>query len=171
MLYNFINLPKDIRLCPVLRADRIRRPSKQIEFSEDPGLLQELVWKMIRACVSSGGIGLAAPQIGVFKRMFVVEESPGVFRAYINPSFTAIPGSAKSKALEACLSVPGKNIPVSRFVDICASWFELTDDGSPEEHKETFTGHAARVFQHELDHTSGIDILMRNEENKKSFKR
>jgi peptide deformylase len=158
MLYNLFDMPSNTRLCPVLKAERISRKCGVVETPEG---IQELIWKMIRACVADGGIGLAAPQIGVFKRVFVAEETPGVFRAYINPSFTVIPGSTKDVQPEGCLSVPGKTIPVSRFVDIVASWTEITHEGAFENHKEVFIGFPGRVFQHELDHLNSISILDR----------
>lgn len=158
MLYNLSDMPTNTRLCQVLNADRIRRKCAEVTSTEG---LQELIWKMIRACFADGGIGLAAPQIGVFKRLFVAQETPGVFRVYINPSFTVIPGSTRSTEIEGCLSVPGKALPVSRYVDIVASWTELTPEGTLENQKHAFVGYPARVFQHELDHLNSISIIDR----------
>lgn len=165
MLYNFSNLPKGIKLCQILKADKIRRKSVPVDFA-NPESVRELIWKMVRACVVNRGVGLAAPQIGVFKRMFIAEEAPGNFRAYLNPGFTVISGSAKCGAVEGCLSVPGKNVLVSRFVSIAAFWAELTEDGGLEEHEDILVDQRARVFQHELDHLSGIDILVRGGQKK-----
>jgi peptide deformylase len=107
----------------------------------------------------NGGIGLAAPQIGIFKRVFLAEETPKVFRAYINPSFVPVEGSAKAVGQEACLSVPGKVLRVARFVDIIARWTEITEDGTQLACEQLLSGLPAKVFQHELDHLDGISIL------------
>ncbi len=165
MLYNLENLPKSTPLCRILTSDKIGRKSTPVEFT-NISTVQEVIWKMVRACVTNGGIGLAAPQIGIFKQVFLVEETPKVFRAYINPSFVPVEGSAKVIGLEVCLSVPGKVLPVARFVDIIARWTEIAEDGTQLACEQPLSGLPAKVFQHEFDHLSGIDILIRHRQNK-----
>lgn len=158
MLYEFENMPKNVPLCRILTSDKIGRRSTPVEFANPSGV-QETIWKMVRACVVNGGIGLAAPQIGIFKRVFLVEETPKVFRAYINPTFVPIDVTARIVRQEACLSVPGKVLRVSRFVEIHAQWTEITEDGAQLACDQLLSGVPAKVFQHELDHLDGISIL------------
>jgi len=160
MLYNTTNLPKNIPLSRVLKADQIRRYSAPVDLT-DTSKVQELIQKMIRACVVNNGVGFAAPQIGVFRRVFIAMESPGVFRAYINPSYKA-EGTRKVEDFEACLSVPGKKVKVARFELISVSWTEINPDGTVQEMSANLEGHEARVFLHELDHLDGITILERS---------
>lgn len=161
MLYNINNIPHGIRLCQVLKADKIRRKSNPVDLT-NLDVVQEDIWKMIRACVKDGGIGLAAPQIGIFKRMFVAEESPGLIRAYINPVFTAVKGTTRIEDTEGCLSVPGKPVKVMRYDQIQVKWTEINQDGSIQEMAGNRSGHQARVFQHEYDHLDSISILDRH---------
>lgn len=160
MLYNIANLPKSVPLCRVLKADQIRRPSTPVDLT-DTAKVQELIQKMIRACLVNHGVGLAAPQIGVFRRVFIAMDSPGLFRAYINPSYKS-EGTRKVEDFESCLSVPGKKVRVMRHDLISVSWTEINPDGSVQEMAGNREGYNARVFQHELDHLDGITILERS---------
>lgn len=127
---------------------------------------QSILWKMITTCLLDDGIGIAAPQVGLFKRMFIIRDLDDhgqpleTFTAYFNPSFTSL-AKDKVEAPEGCLSVPGSAYSVPRYTDILATWWELTDAGTLEKKQSIMTGYLARVFQHENDHLNGVSIVKR----------
>jgi peptide deformylase len=156
MIYSSQDIPAGTKLCSILTGNKVRRASSPVTTT-DLNTLQNSIWKMIRACIVDGGIGLAAPQIGIFKRLFIVAEETG-FRAYINPSFTVLEDSTNEPDVEGCLSVPGKRLVVYRPNSIRAQWFELTNEGALEVQEATCKGMRARVFLHENDHLNGVTI-------------
>lgn len=180
MILNAKDMPK-VKLCKTLTADKIKRVSKEVEGFPIPRVkgdiervnesnssstipmvspaVQDALWRMVRTCMVEGGIGLAAPQIGVFRRMFILSESPGIFRAYFNPSVVAV-SESKPFEVEGCLSVPGKRIEVSRPESIWACWVEIDETGTKFVGRYEFLeGLKARAFQHETEHLNGISIL------------
>ena len=126
---------------------------------EYPGL-KELIDSMFETMYASSGVGLAAPQINFSIRLFVVDGSPfedeepalkDFKKVFINPRIMDESG-AKWKFNEGCLSIPGVRDDVDRHPDVYLNYF----DENFVEHKETFTGIAARIIQHEYDHVEGI---------------
>lgn len=122
--------------------------------------------QMVATCLADDGIGLAAPQIGVFKRLFIIrdfDETVGLhqtFSVFFNPTWLAVREDGKSIEREGCLSVPGKSYNVERWNTIDAKWWE-TDDatGKPVERSERITGFRARIFQHEFQHLNAVSIV------------
>jgi len=112
--------------------------------------------------IKDKGVGLAGPQIGVMKRIFVVHINDDVCRVFINPSI--LETSHKTcKFEEGCLSIPGIYAPVVRSESIkIQAWNEK---GRP------FTletgGLLARVILHEYDHLDGIIFLDRLPESRR----
>jgi len=97
------------------------------------------------------GVGLAAPQIGIMRRMFVAEPEPGgKIYHFVNPEITMREGCVEGE--EGCLSVPGYFGVVDRPEKITIKG--LDRDGNPQEY--TFEGFEARVMCHEYDHLDGI---------------
>ena len=96
-----------------------------------------------------GGLGLAAPQIGISTRI-AVTEFDGVTRILINPRI--ISQSGLDILEEGCLSVPGVQLPVERATEIHVD----TDGGAFDA-----SGMEARIVQHEIDHLDGILFLDR----------
>lgn len=96
------------------------------------------------------GIGMAAPQVGLRLRMFVMD-LPRAATVCINPRIVAASRDRKVQA-ESCLSYPGRSIPVSRARQITAQWTGL-DGQLVTKRLVEFT---ARVFQHELEHLDGV---------------
>lgn len=173
MLLKTADMPK-VRLCKILTADKIQRKStpldsfpkthQEVSNSPSPELspaLVETMWKMVRACLTDDGIGLAAPQIGVFKQMFVIREDADHFRVYLHPRYSVDASSKQETQVEGCLSVPGKRVPVSRATVILAEWLEFNPEGKLVARTELLEGLKARVFQHEHDHLQGVSILNR----------
>jgi peptide deformylase len=139
---------------------------------------KRLIQKMIVVCLNEGGIGLAAPQVGVFNRLFIIRDFEldseknnqpvllNTFSEYINPTWKAVQEHGKSKDREGCLSVPDNSLEIERWNTIEASWFTWEENpggggGSLVQKTETMTGYKARVFQHEFDHLSGVSIVDR----------
>jgi peptide deformylase len=115
--------------------------------------IDRLVSDMIETMYAAPGIGLAAPQIGVSLRVFVVDLSLGHrvsdLIVMINPVFVAREGLQLEE--EGCLSVPGFNATVVRPDRVVLDGLDRM--GSPK--KVEGTGLLARAFQHEMDHLDG----------------
>ncbi|MBV8170745.1 MAG: peptide deformylase [Candidatus Eremiobacteraeota bacterium] len=118
-------------------------------------LTQQLIDDMFATMHAAPGIGLAAPQVGVSKRVIVVhvggeEETP---YAVVNPVLSEFEG--EEEGVEGCLSIPGKIGDVKRAAACTVTG--LDRDG--KKFKLRAEGMLARCFQHEVDHLDGILIL------------
>jgi peptide deformylase len=113
--------------------------------------IQKLVRDMAETMYAAPGIGLAATQVDVHKRVIVMDlsETRDELRVFINPEITAANGSAESE--EGCLSVPGYYDKVSRAARICLR--ALNENGEPFELMAD--GLLAVCIQHEIDHLVG----------------
>jgi peptide deformylase len=123
------------------------------------GELGDLVRDMIETMYAAPGVGLAAPQIGVPLRLFVVDVSGGRSKdglmAFINPEFVERDGMQLEE--EGCLSVPGFNATVARPSRAVVKGLDLEG----QERIVEGTGLLARAFQHEMDHLEGRVFLDR----------
>ncbi len=137
---------------------RLRQISKPVEAVDDG--IRALIADMFETMYAAPGIGLAAIQVGVPKRVLVIdlqekdEETGTVIRAprvFINPEITPL-GEEYSVYNEGCLSVPDQYADVERPANIRAKW--LDGDGKP--HDEQLEGMIATCLQHEMDHLEGI---------------
>jgi peptide deformylase len=108
-----------------------------------------LIMEMMKTMFQNGGIGLAAPQVGIAKRIFVMG-TPEKSYACINPEI--ISGEGEIKEIEGCLSYPGLYLHVKRFEKIKVKYQNILGETKEEE----FDGIMARCFQHELDHLNGV---------------
>ena len=115
--------------------------------------IDRLIDDMIETMYAAPGIGLAAPQIGVLLRIFVIDLSlghkPGDLRVFINPEFVERDGVQLEE--EGCLSVPGFNATVLRPSRAVIKALDRTGT----EFRKEGTGLLARAFQHEMDHLDG----------------
>ena len=114
--------------------------------------LRELINDMLETMYDADGVGLAAPQVGILKRLVVIDVSaeqddPIVL---INPEI--IEKHGEQRGGEGCLSVPGKNGIVTRAEYVKAKAL----DENMEEFEIEGEGLLARAIQHELDHLDGI---------------
>jgi peptide deformylase len=137
--------------------------------------LYELIDTM-RATLAGRGVGLAAPQIAVPLRLFVIEDTaekmshlspeqqqarnryPYPFEAIVNPTWHAV-SSRVAIEQEGCLSIPGLKADVARFGEIEVTGFD--PGGEPK--RWSVKGWPARIFQHEIDHLDGrllTDIMV-----------
>jgi peptide deformylase len=132
---------------PVLRE--VARPVA--EFDRDLALLSA---RMLKIMKDAPGVGLAAPQIGVVRRVIVYDvDGP---QTLVNPEIVASSDETESID-EGCLSVPGATVPVERPLEVRVRAQSL----SGEVREFPAAGLEARVIQHELDHLDGILILER----------
>jgi peptide deformylase len=115
--------------------------------------IDALVDDMIQTMYAAPGIGLAAPQVGVSKRVFVCDISVGRnasdLLVFINPEFVERDGMQLEE--EGCLSVPGFNATVARPARAVLKG--LDRHGEPQSIEAS--GLLARCFQHEMDHLDG----------------
>ena len=121
--------------------------------------IKELVQNMYETMYGARGVGLAAPQVGMSMRLFVVdatifsEDEPalkGFKKAFINPTILEETGEEWAFN-EGCLSIPDIREDVYRKPAVRISWY----DEDWKHYEETFSGMAARVIQHEYDHIEG----------------
>lgn len=108
---------------------------------------------MLEAMIKEGGVGLAAPQIGISKRIIVLDVD-GVFHVVLNPRIEERSEELEESS-EGCLSVPGVSAPVARSARVRLRGTDL--DGKPVE--IAGEGLLARAIQHEMDHLDGMLFL------------
>lgn len=111
--------------------------------------IQILVDDMIETMHDANGVGLAAPQVGVMRRIFVVDIGDGPI-VLINPEIIEMSGEQTGE--EGCLSLPGKAGTVTRANYVKIKGFDR--DGNEQIYEGTEL--LARAFQHENDHLDGI---------------
>jgi peptide deformylase len=115
--------------------------------------IERLIDDMIDTMYAAPGVGLAAPQIGVPFRMFVIDVSvgrdPESLIIMVNPEFVSRDGIQLEE--EGCLSVPGFEATVVRPMHAVVKGL----DRRGHEHQREGTGLLARAFQHEMDHLDG----------------
>jgi peptide deformylase len=132
----------------------LRLTSEDIE-PDYPGL-HELIDNMFESMKESNGVGLAAPQIGLNIKLFVIDSTvlknnkDGKRMAFINPEILEFTGKRYSYE-EGCLSIPGIHEDVVREEKI-RIWYQ---DENFNEYEEEFDGINARIIQHEYDHLFG----------------
>ena len=136
---------------PLLRkkSSRVRRITEDIE---------QLVEDMLETMHAERGVGLAAVQVGVPVRLFVVkipedleEPDAGTTLALLNPKI-ARASKEMEEGVEGCLSVPGWVGDVPRHLEITVKGMDM--DGQKTRFKAE--GYLARVLQHEIDHLNGV---------------
>jgi peptide deformylase len=144
----------------------LKKPSKEIgrDYPNLDGLIQNMYETMYQA----KGVGLAAPQVGLNLRIFIVDGAPfadeegdepdprakGIEyfkQVFINPKITEEFGEPWSFQ-EGCLSIPKIRENVSRKESVVLSYY----NERWEQQKEKFNGYAARIIQHEYDHLEGV---------------
>jgi peptide deformylase len=138
---------------PILRygAEVLHRQAQAVgELTPD---LDRLIEDMVETMYAAPGIGLAAPQIGVALRIFVVDLSighePDGLIVMINPSFVERDGMQLEE--EGCLSIPDFNATVVRPSRVVVKGLDRTG----AEYQREGVGLLARAFQHEMDHLDG----------------
>ena len=135
---------------------RLRQKSTKIRAVD--ASVRKLAADLRETMMEAPGVGLAAPQVGVNRRLFVahvpadfVEEGDQEFNlTLVNPEI--VKGHGRVIALEGCLSIPGWVADVPRFETITVKGLDLNN----RDVRLKLTGYPARVVQHEIDHLDGI---------------
>ena len=144
---------------PILRFGEPPLQARAADVGDLTADTQKLIDDMIETMYAAPGIGLAAPQIGVPLRIFVVDLSLGRkaddLMVFINPEFVELEGMQLEE--EGCLSVPGFNATVVRPMRAIIRGLDRT--GAPRTVEATEL--LARAFQHEMDHLDGKLFLDR----------
>ncbi len=149
----------------VLEGDpRLRQKATKIRQVDDS--LRKLAQDMHETMLDAPGVGLAAPQVGVPRRLIVVhvpegyeeEDDPGLTLTLVNPEIVKAQG--RELGLEGCLSIPGWVGEVPRFDAITVKALNLDN----RDVRIKVQGYAARVLQHEIDHLDGILFVDRVED-------
>ena len=111
-----------------------------------------LIRDMFDTMYKAEGVGLAAPQVGILKRIFVIDCTADRSRplVFINPEILASEGEQTGE--EGCLSIPGKHATVTRAMTVTVRAF----DAEMKEFTMTAQGLEARCILHENDHLNGI---------------
>lgn len=154
----------DILTFPSKRLKQKSTPFTDADFNDE---LQTLVKNMTDTMLNAEGVGLAAPQVGVLKRMFILdialidaraengnkdpEKDPEPkIEAFINPVLE-LSGEVVVDQ-EACLSIPEEHYAVARYKDLTIKYL----DQFKTEKTLTVSGYFAKAIQHEYDHLDGI---------------
>lgn len=119
--------------------------------------LKKLAKQLERAMYASDGVGIAAPQVGVLKRLIVIDVSPEDVRdplTLVNPVIEKLDGELVVEE-EGCLSCPGVSVPIERREWARVRYFDLNG----EEWVIEGDGLLARCLQHEIDHLQGITLF------------
>jgi peptide deformylase len=119
--------------------------------------LEQLVERMYELMRVGKGVGLAAPQVGITQRLFVMNPSgePDDNHVFINPVIRDAHGAAEAE--EGCLSLPGVNVRVRRAQTCRIDAQDLAGNPVSAEVEDL----VARICQHETDHLNGVMIIDR----------
>jgi len=134
----------------------LRQVAREVE--EVDGSLARLADDMVETMYDSEGAGLAAPQVGVQKRLFVYDVGEGP-QAVVNPTLVEVAGEWYHD--EGCLSIPGLRLGIVRPNQVHIHGYGLDGEEVSIEADE-FLG---RVFLHEIDHLDGVLMVERLEED------
>lgn len=111
--------------------------------------ISRLIQDMFETMYAVDGVGLAAPQVGVSRKIAVIDVGEGPI-ALINPKIVS--GSDEDIDVEGCLSIPGKQAYVKRLAQVKVE--ALNEKGKPVQIEAE--GLLARALQHEIDHLNGV---------------
>jgi peptide deformylase len=142
-----INQPFQLEIYPGSRV--LRQIARPVEAMDDD--IAVLAGRMLDFMRKNDGVGLAAPQIGLSRRIFTAELNGQSF-CIVNPQITET--SDWEMMEEGCLSLPGKAVIVRRHKQIQIQGLDITGKSLCF----LATGLLARIFQHETDHLNGVMI-------------
>ncbi len=127
----------------------LARPCKEVK--EITPRVKELVEDMLETMYDANGVGLAAPQVGVLKRIVVIDVSPDADQPLVLINPVILEKDGEQTGYEGCLSLPGKSGVVTRPNYVKAKAFDLDMNEFIIEGEELL----ARAICHELDHLDG----------------
>lgn len=125
----------------------LRKKSREIKVVDDK--IKTLIEDMKETMYEAQGVGLAAPQVGMLKRLFIIDVGEGP-KVYINP--VIVERSGVQSGPEGCLSVPGKVGEVARPMHVVVEAMDEEGEIFRQEGEELL----ARAICHEYDHLDGI---------------
>jgi peptide deformylase len=137
----------EIRIYPDPILIKRAQPVKNID-----GKVKEIADRMTEVMYANKGIGLAAPQVGILSRIFIVDIGEGC-KVLINPEILG--GEGESVMEEGCLSLPTIEVAVKRMERVFIRGWNLEG----REVSLELVGFPGRVYQHEIDHLNGILII------------
>jgi peptide deformylase len=144
---------------PILRYPAPVLHQKAVEVTAVTPDVNALIDDLVETMHGASGVGLAAPQVGLSERLFVIDlsvgKSPSDLIVLINPTFVRRDGMQLEE--EGCLSVPGFHATVARPLHVVVRGL---DRGGQERTIEAH-GLLARALQHEMDHLDGILFIDR----------
>ena len=129
--------------------DVLAKPCKEVK--EVTPRIRELVDDMLETMYEANGVGLAAPQVGILKRIVVIDVSPEADQPLVMINPRIIEADGEQTGYEGCLSLPGKSGVVTRPNHVKARAFDLEMNEYEIEGEELL----ARAICHELDHLDG----------------
>jgi peptide deformylase len=132
----------------------LKMEARRVEEFDDE--LRDLVARMKLLMVDAHGIGLAATQVGVLRRVFVFQLAEDDVRALVNPEIVER-GDETEVADEGCLSIQGVTVPVERSLHVV---LEGKDENGDDVRYE-LDDYEARCVQHETDHLDGVLMIDR----------
>lgn len=143
----------------ILKDEKLLRATSDAVESYEEGkrIADELIAEVTKIGGFERALGLSAPQIGIFKRVFIAWGSTGEsntegWNVYINPTLEETIGDDRLFFEEGCLSFPGVTVNTNRNSQIGISTLE--EDGTRQRY--VLLDRDAIVFQHELDHLDGV---------------
>ncbi len=146
-----------------LGEEVLRQQCTPVELEEINDELRKTIAEMFDTMISADGVGLAAPQVGIPKRFFVIMSDDDIKRVFINPVITKTSTETCSYD-EGCLSIPGVSESITRPASISIT--ALNENGKRFT-MENVDGLLARIIQHENDHLDGVLYIDRGD---KQFK-
>lgn len=136
-----------LREIRTLGDEVLRKRSREVEKIDDR--VKTLIEDMIETMYHADGVGLAAPQVGILKRIIVIDAGEGPLRL-INPEIIEFSGSQTDE--EGCLSVPGESGEVERPETVKVRALNEKGEEIEVEGRELL----ARALCHEIDHLNGV---------------
>ena len=141
-----------LRQIVTIGEDILYKKSRKVEVFDDR--LSQLIDDMTETMYAANGVGLAAVQIGILKRVVVVDTGDGVYEL-VNPEIVSFDG--EQDGFEGCLSVPGRRGTVTRPMNVTVK----AQDREGKEQTFSVSGFTARAFCHEIDHLDGTLFVER----------
>ena len=143
----------------------LRTPAKPVEALDKRVLdIINNMTKVLKEAKRPQGVGLAAPQIGVSLRIFLIRPAAaGPITTFINPEIIKYSQrqtnpTSKHGIYEGCLSLPSHYAPVKRAMSVTVKYL---DANFFQPHQKSFSSFPAHVIQHEMDHLNGILFIDR----------
>lgn len=139
-----------------MKLNLLTYPNKKLRLKSrkviDIDEIRSIIPCMLKIMKRDDGVALAAPQVGILKRFFVVAASILPHTVIVNPSWKPNEESRRILVREGCLSLPGIFLTISRWDVIKVEYQDI--DG--ESHLGSLGGFGAQVFQHEYEHLDGV---------------